>query len=106
MRSRRRRWISPAGLDVAESLLSLDPRGRPTAADALRMDYFVAEDPKPEPPDLYVLHPALFRESVDAADAFFLVAPCSLSGLSGSWHEFESKRARRRAREDGKDGTA
>ncbi|GAA5841286.1 hypothetical protein JCM3766R1_005015 [Sporobolomyces carnicolor] len=81
LRSAFSKWISPAGLDVAESLLSLDPRGRPTAADALRMDYFVAEDPKPEPPDF-------------------------LSGLSGSWHEFESKRARRRAREDGKDGTA
>ncbi|GAA5960624.1 hypothetical protein JCM3765_005880 [Sporobolomyces pararoseus] len=68
--------ITPAGLDVAERLLALDPAGRPTAAEALRMDYFVSEEPQPQPPDF-------------------------LSTLTGSWHEFESKRARRKAREDG-----
>ncbi|GAA5997689.1 hypothetical protein JCM5350_003985 [Sporobolomyces pararoseus] len=67
--------MTPAGLDVAERLLSLDPAGRPTAAEALRMDYFVSEEPQPQPPDF-------------------------LSTLTGSWHEFESKRARRKARED------
>ncbi|GAA5914013.1 uncharacterized protein JCM6883_007120 [Sporobolomyces salmoneus] len=69
------KWMTPAGLDVAERLLCLDPAGRPTAAAALQMDYFESEEPKPEPPDF-------------------------LSSLSGSWHEFESKRARRKARED------
>jgi CTD kinase subunit alpha len=44
--------MTPAGLDVAERLLSLDPTRRPTAAEALRMEYFVSEEPKPEAPDL------------------------------------------------------
>ncbi|GAA6015295.1 hypothetical protein JCM11491_001002 [Sporobolomyces phaffii] len=75
LRSVFSKWITPAGLDVAERLLSLDPAGRPTAAEALEMEYFVSEEPQPELPDF-------------------------LSTLSGSWHEFESKRARRKARED------
>lgn len=47
-----RRWLTPAGLDVAEKLLSLDPALRPTADEALLMEYFKTEEPKPELPDM------------------------------------------------------
>ena len=50
---RRSRWLSPAGLDVAERLLSMDPAKRPTADEALQMAYF-REDPLPEMPDVCV----------------------------------------------------
>ncbi|GAA5943965.1 hypothetical protein JCM1841_004932 [Sporobolomyces salmonicolor] len=69
------KWLTPAGLDVAERLLSLDPAGRPTADEALQMDYFTTEEPKPELPDI-------------------------LSSVKGEWHEYESKKARRRARDE------
>ncbi|GAA5940513.1 uncharacterized protein JCM15063_002357 [Sporobolomyces koalae] len=69
------KWLTPAGLEVADRLLSLNPAGRPTADEALRLDYFVKEEPQPELPDF-------------------------LSTLNGSWHEFESKRARRKAKEE------
>lgn len=39
--------MSPAALDLAEALLSLDPKRRPTAAEALsKFDYFTKEQPE------------------------------------------------------------
>ena len=39
------RWLSPAGLDLAERLLTYDPAQRVTAVDALKAPYFRQEDP-------------------------------------------------------------
>lgn len=39
------RWLSPAGLDLAERLLAYDPARRITAAEALDAPYFRQEDP-------------------------------------------------------------
>ncbi|BGP41979.1 kinase subunit of RNA polymerase II carboxy-terminal domain kinase I [Rhodotorula kratochvilovae] len=69
------KYLSPAGLDVADALLALDPARRPTADEALRMAYFTTEDPRPEMPTM-------------------------LAEVKGEWHEYESKRARKRQRED------
>jgi len=65
-----RKWLSPAGLDLAERLLAYDPSKRVTALEALKQPYFVTEDP-----------PEMLPE---------------LSSLEGEWHEFESKRERER----------
>ena len=46
------RWISAAGLELAEKLLSLNPAKRPTAREALEMEYFTSEEPPPELPDM------------------------------------------------------
>lgn len=61
-------------IDLAEQLLSMNPANRISAKQALQHPYFV-EDPQPEP--------LLF-----------------LKELSGEWHEFESKKRRRREKED------
>lgn len=39
------RWLSPAGLDLAEWLLTYDPMQRATAAQALDAPYFTQEQP-------------------------------------------------------------
>lgn len=39
------RWMSPAGLDLAEKLLAYDPVQRATAQDALEAPYFREEQP-------------------------------------------------------------
>lgn len=39
------RWMSPAGLDLAEKLLAYDPVQRVTAQDALEAPYFRQEQP-------------------------------------------------------------
>ncbi|CAE6516579.1 unnamed protein product [Rhizoctonia solani] len=39
------KYLSPAALDLAESLLAYDPNKRATAAQALQAPYFVSEDP-------------------------------------------------------------
>lgn len=49
------RWLSPAGLDLAERLLSYDPAQRVTALDALEAPYFRQEDPPATLPVGYVL---------------------------------------------------
>ncbi|KAI5480696.1 cyclin-dependent protein kinase [Pseudohyphozyma bogoriensis] len=69
-------WLTPGGLDVAEALLSLNPALRPTAEEALKMPYFTTEEPKAQLPEV-------------------------LSTVKGEWHELESKRARKRQREEG-----
>ncbi|KAL8277113.1 hypothetical protein RQP46_010441 [Phenoliferia psychrophenolica] len=51
LRDSFQKWLSPAGLDVAERLLSMDPAKRPTADEARDMEYF-REDPQPEMPDV------------------------------------------------------
>lgn len=75
------KWLSPAGLDLAEQLLNFDPAQRVTALQALDAPYFKQEQP----------HPLL---------------PVGLSGLEGEWHEFESKRerAKKRRKLDGPPG--
>ncbi|TNY22438.1 kinase-like domain-containing protein [Rhodotorula diobovata] len=74
-RDRLPRHLSPGGLDVAEALLALDPARRPTADEALRMPYFTTEEPAPE-------------------------VPTMLADVKGEWHEYESKRARKRQRDE------
>jgi CTD kinase subunit alpha len=39
------KWLSPAGLDLAERLLTYDPAQRVTAVDALKAPYFRQENP-------------------------------------------------------------
>ncbi|KZT74392.1 Pkinase-domain-containing protein [Daedalea quercina L-15889] len=72
------KWLSPAGLDLAERLLTYDPAKRVTAVEALEAPYFKEEQPRPS-------------------------APASLHTMEGEWHEFEAKRerARKRRRVDG-----
>lgn len=40
------RWLSPAGLDLAERLLTYDPSKRATALQALEAPYFITEEPR------------------------------------------------------------
>src|ERR1700683_2552242 len=49
------RWLSPAGLDLAERLLSYDPAQRVTAVDALEAPYFRQENPPAALPVGYVV---------------------------------------------------
>ncbi|CAE6425422.1 unnamed protein product [Rhizoctonia solani] len=67
------KYLSPAALDLAESLLAYDPNKRATAAQALQAPYFVSEDPPPE-------------------------KPVGLATIEGEWHEYESKREREKLR--------
>ena len=48
------RWLSPAGLDLAERLLAYDPEQRATATQALDAPYFNQEPPLPEYPTRFV----------------------------------------------------
>jgi CTD kinase subunit alpha len=75
------RWLSPAGLDLAEELLAFDPLHRATAVQALEAAYFKAEDPPP-------------------------MMPTGLSSLEGEWHELETKRERAKKRRKIEGGTA
>jgi CTD kinase subunit alpha len=67
------RWLSPAGLDLAEKLLAFDPLHRITAVQALEAAYFKVEEPPP-------------------------AMPTGLSSLEGEWHELETKRERAKKR--------
>ncbi|KAH8830516.1 hypothetical protein DL96DRAFT_1593255 [Flagelloscypha sp. PMI_526] len=62
-----KRWMSPAGINLAEKLLAFDPDQRVTAMQALDDPYFTEEEP--------------------AADI-----PVNLSSLEGEWHELDTKR--------------
>lgn len=97
------RHLSPAGLDVAEALLALDPARRPTADEVLKFPYFTTEEPKPEMPTMCALVPTcqalcgtgiLTRATVSTRNR--------LADVKGEWHEYESKRerARKRHRDD------
>ncbi|GBE87337.1 Pkinase-domain-containing protein [Sparassis crispa] len=67
------KWLSSAGLDLAERLLTYDPAQRITALQALDAPYFCQELPEPTP-------------------------PVGLSTLEGEWHELETKRERAKKR--------
>ncbi|CAL1700678.1 unnamed protein product [Somion occarium] len=67
------KWLSPAGLDLAEHLLTFNPANRANAVQALEATYFKQELPAPE-------------------------LPTGLAGLEGEWHELETKRERARKR--------
>jgi CTD kinase subunit alpha len=64
--------MSEQSFDLAEKLLQLNPQDRLTASQALNHAYFT-QDPKPEP--LYFL-----------------------KDIKGEWHEFETKKRRRKER--------
>jgi CTD kinase subunit alpha len=68
-----KRWLSPAGLDLAERLLAYNPTQRVTALQAMNTPYFTEEEPQPAP-------------------------PVGLSTLEGEWHELETKRERAKKR--------
>ncbi|KAG9127633.1 kinase subunit of RNA polymerase II carboxy-terminal domain kinase I [Ceratobasidium sp. 392] len=72
-RSSFNKYLSPAALDLAESLLTYDPNKRASAAQALEAPYFVSESPPPE-------------------------KPVGLASIEGEWHEYESKREREKLR--------
>ncbi|KAH9965955.1 kinase-like domain-containing protein [Russula dissimulans] len=76
-----RKWLSPAGLDLAEELLAFDPLHRVTAVQALEAAYFKAEAPPP-------------------------AMPTGLSSLEGEWHELETKRERAKKRRRVEGGAA
>jgi CTD kinase subunit alpha len=44
------RLLSPGALELSQSLLSMDPQKRPTAAEALEFAYFKTEQPEPVMP--------------------------------------------------------
>ncbi|CAO1639302.1 unnamed protein product [Sympodiomycopsis kandeliae] len=73
-RDKYTKLMSPAALDLAQALLTLDPACRVSASQALQMRYFTKEKPR-----------AVLPRKV-------------LSGIKGEWHELESRRARQRAR--------
>lgn len=68
----RGKYLTDAGLDLAEQLLAYDPAKRVSAADALKSRYFTEEEPGMEKPDL---------------------------GEHGEWHEMDAKATRRKKRE-------
>ncbi|KAI9063242.1 Pkinase-domain-containing protein [Trametes sanguinea] len=74
-----KKWLTPAGLDLAEKLLTYDPERRITAVQALEAPYFNQEQP-----------PA--------------AAPVGLSSLEGEWHEMETKRERDKKRKREEEG--
>lgn len=73
-------FVPPAALDVAEALLTYDPKKRASASVAKKMAYFTSDAPRPRRP----------------ADV--------LSGIKGEWHELESRRARQQQRVRGEAG--
>jgi CTD kinase subunit alpha len=75
------RRLSPAGLDLAEDLLTFDPLHRVTAVQALEAAYFKVEEPPP-------------------------AMPTGLSTLEGEWHELETKRERAKKRRKVEGGAA
>lgn len=72
-RSSFNKYLSPAALDLAETLLAYDPTKRASASQALLAPYFVSELPAPE-------------------------KPVGLASIEGEWHEYESKREREKLR--------
>jgi CTD kinase subunit alpha len=87
------RWLSPAGLDLAERLLSYDPAQRVTALDALEAPYFREEDPPAALPIGCV-----FNISFDYICGRLNEKQRRLSTLEGEWHELETKRERAKKR--------
>lgn len=59
------RWLTPAGLDLAERLLYYDPTQRVTAQQALESGYFKEEQPPPMLPVGWVLIRTLFYGDAD-----------------------------------------
>ena len=88
------RWLSPAGLDLAEHLLTFNPALRATAVQALDASYFKQEQPPPELPTgyVYLITPAIIIFLTD------LLCLYSLATLEGEWHELETKRERAKKR--------
>lgn len=86
------RWLSPAGLDLAEHLLTFNPALRATAVQALDANYFKQELPPPELPTGYVFC-NLTSYLLEILSSFF-----SLATLEGEWHELETKRERAKKR--------
>ncbi|CAO3620865.1 unnamed protein product [Cunninghamella blakesleeana] len=64
--------LTPGALALSEALLSMDPKNRPSAAEALEFDYFKNEEPN-------------------------ALLPANLLNMSDDWHDFESKKRRRKA---------
>ena len=54
------RWLSPAGLDLAEKLLTYDPMERISALQAMDTPYFMCEEPSASKPVGCVVIVSLF----------------------------------------------
>ncbi|CAO3582841.1 unnamed protein product [Absidia cylindrospora] len=63
--------LTPGALALSEALLSMDPKNRPTAAEALEFEYFKTEEPKD-------------------------ILPANLMDMNDDWHDFESKQRKRK----------
>lgn len=72
---------------MAEKLLAYNPATRITAAQALEAPYFKTEEPSECMPE--------YVSQFNATLTYFLIY-LRLSSLDGEWHEFESKREKRR----------
>ncbi|PWN47928.1 Pkinase-domain-containing protein [Violaceomyces palustris] len=66
-------FMEPSALEMARRLLCFDPAKRCSAREALGMPYFTTHPPRPEMPSGL------------------------LSGVEGEWHEYESRKARKKA---------
>ncbi|TIB86592.1 Pkinase-domain-containing protein [Wallemia mellicola] len=72
------KWLTPAGLELAQALLTFNPEKRISAQDALELPFFSSEEPSPALPD-------------------------HLGELQGEWHEYEAKREKAQARKKQKE---
>ncbi|KAH8929583.1 Pkinase-domain-containing protein [Atractiella rhizophila] len=67
--------VPEAAMQVAERMLEFDPLKRLSAGEALNLDYFQRDEPRPQVPNM-------------------------LSNLKGDWHEWEAKKARKKRKEE------
>jgi CTD kinase subunit alpha len=82
-------------IELAESLLAMNPARRVSAEEALELAYFTTEAPEAERPTMCVLT-FLFLLLFQAAPVDF--GRYRLADLKGDWHELTSKKATREAR--------
>lgn len=89
------RWLSPAGLDLAERLLAYDPAKRATALQALDAPYFCQEEPPAAAPVGYVYRMNLTGNHViDSITPFLACLLWRANGMSWKQNVNELKNAK------------